>query len=127
MRLSLLVLSAIGAVLCFSTSNCYYDSIEAYYQGTNTCDTLAVQYSIQVQAILRDNCNICHGGDAISGGGHKMDNYQDLLNYVNSGTLLDRITAADTGPKMPPLPNSPLNDCDIDRIQAWINDGAPDN
>lgn len=110
----------------FSTilSSCYYDSEEDLYGGTN-CDTTNVTFSGTVQPILTANCNVCHSAD-IASGGVITENYNGIINHVNSGIFWKAINHE---PGAVPMPQngSKLPACDLNKIKAWINQGAPNN
>ena len=109
-------------------AGCFYDKAELVYPSSpaSTCDTTAIKYSIDVTNILSNSCYICHGGNASAGGGIKLDTYTGVKAMVNNGKLLKSITHA---PGASPMPKSgaKLSDCNISKIAAWINQGAPQN
>ena len=110
------------ALLVPSTA-CWYDNEEELYGGDNGCDTTGVNYSTQVITILNNNCYSCHSvGSNVAGS--TFDNYADLKVYVDNGQLIDLITTDGVG-IMPPT--GKMSDCEIERIQAWVNAGALDN
>ena len=116
------------SIVVVTFSGCFYDKEELVYPtiGTNTCDTTAIKYSIDVTNILSNSCNICHGGNAAAGAGIKLDNYTGVKNMVNNGILLKSITHASGASPMPKA-GAKLSDCNINKIRAWINRGAPQN
>lgn len=110
-----------------SIIGCYYDKAELIYNVNNaTCDTTAVKYSTDVVGILTGSCYACHSGTAGAGAGIKLDNYTSLKTYVNNGKLKASITHT-AGASPMPKGGGKLNDCSINKIVAWINNGAPNN
>jgi hypothetical protein len=108
-------------------SGCYYDKEEILYPGT-ACDVTGVTYGVTVTNILSPNCYSCHNtatGNA-SGGGIILDTYTKLVPYVNNGRLMGSINHAGGYSPMPKGATK-LNSCDIQKIQAWITAGAPNN
>lgn len=117
--LLLLIASAVAVL-----SSCKYDSEEELY-GKNSCDTTTVTYLGTIQPIMAANCNSCHTG-ANPEAGIITSNYEDLIPVVNSG-IFWKVINHEHG--VPPMPhNQPkLSQCDLDKIQAWINQGALNN
>ena len=110
-----------------TVSGCYYDN-EEYLYGNIPCDATGVTYTLTVVPILSTNCYSCHAtatGNA-SGGGIIIDTYAKLMPYVTNGKLVGSITHAGGYSPMPKSATK-LNNCDIQKIQAWISSGAPEN
>lgn len=103
---------------------CYYDVEEELYPDMG-CATDNVTYSGTVLPILEANCLICHSAVA-NNGNVTLEGYDKLLEIVNSGRLLGAVRHE---PGFSPMPqNQPqLVECTIQKIEAWINDGAPNN
>lgn len=122
MRLSFAVVFA----LAFSTGfpGCYYDVEEELYPQSD-CVTDSTNYSTVVQPMLSTNCYSCHSA-AANQGGITLEGYQQLLQYVNSGQLLGAVRH-EAGFSPMPQGAPQLVDCDIERIAAWIDAGAPNN
>lgn len=94
--------------------------------GAGGCDTDNVSYSADIRPILENNCLGCHQG-ANPVGGFTLETYNGVVAKVNSGRLYGAV-AWETG--FVPMPfgaSSPLPDCDLDKIKAWIDAGAPNN
>ena len=108
-------------------SSCYYDKEELIYSvGGGTCDTVAMKYSVDVVNILSTYCYKCHGGTAASGGGFVFDNYTGIKSMVTNGKLLKAINHQ-AGASAMPKGDPKLTDCNIAKITAWVNNGAPNN
>jgi len=98
--------------------------------GTVACDSTNSKYSADVLPILQANCYTCHGnGNTAGSGGISLDGYTNLLKWVNNNGrdyLIGNITHAPGFVAMPyGLPK--LDDCDINKIISWVNNGAQDN
>jgi hypothetical protein len=96
-------------------------------QNNITCDTTAVQYSADVVPILLANCYSCHSAATNAGsGGIIFDSYDGLKQWADNGFLIGNITHA---PGYVPMPfgGGKLSDCEISKIQAWINQGTKNN
>lgn len=110
-----------------------------------------VSYSRDVQPIFSTNCAFsgCHDHLTMSGGLNLEANasYENIVNVPSTETALDRIEPGDPdqsylylkltgdyvnvpggeGTGRMPLNGPPLPDDDIETIESWILDGAPDN
>ncbi|MCE3282857.1 MAG: hypothetical protein K0Q66_1594 [Chitinophagaceae bacterium] len=127
MKKSLAILSLTTILVTLILSGCYYDKAELVYPQAASCDTTNVKYSTDIVAILSANCYACHSGTASASGGRKFDDYTLLKNnFVNSGKLVLAVTHS---PGATPMPfNQPkMAKCNIDKIIAWVNRGAPNN
>jgi len=106
-------------------ASCYYDKYENLYPlGNNTCDSSTVTYSGAVTEILSSYCYSCHNSSTATGA-VILDTYADANTYALNGQLMGCVKGETGYPMMPP--SASLNDCDIARLQKWVNDGAPDN
>lgn len=105
-------------------AGCYYDTEEELYP-TIECATQNVSYSETVLPIIRDNCYACH--DAANNFGNiTVEGYDLLINFVNNGQLLGVIKHESGYSPMPK--NVPmLLECEIEKIEAWVNAGAINN
>jgi hypothetical protein len=54
-----------------------------------------------------------------------MNSYENVKASINTGKVLPAIKH--TGPYKMPYGQPMLSDCDIDKIEAWINAGMPEN
>lgn len=108
-------------------SSCYYDNGEDLYQnlGPTPCDTSEVSYINFVVPLLERLCINCHMGNMPSGA-INLENYPSVLARVNSGILMGAIRH-DPGFSPMPRGGNKIPACDIEQLQAWINQGAKDN
>ena len=110
-------------------AGCYYDSEEALYPTVSTtCDLTNVTFSGTVTPILQASCFTCHSNAnaASSGGGVKIQNYADVLVLANNGKLMGTITHA-SGYQAMPQGGGKLSDCEISKLQKWIDNGKLNN
>ena len=117
-----LIISILAATTVFGS--CYYDVEEELYT-TLDCSTTGVTYSLIVAPIINSKCYKCH--DAANNSGNiTLEGYANLKKYVDSGQLLGAIKH---GPGFSQMPKNEakLVDCDIEKIEAWITDGALQN
>jgi hypothetical protein len=121
--LFLLVMAALGG--------CYWDNEEDLYpEGSPNCDTTSVTFSGTVFPIIQNNCISCHGGTAPSGN-IPLENHTDISKQASiavgqAGSLYGAITHA-AGNSPMPRNGTPLPDCQVKQIKAWIDAGTPNN
>jgi hypothetical protein len=100
--------------------SCYKDNEEELYGNTN-CNTAEVSFSKDIQPLVQAECATsgCHvqGGNGII-----FENYQNVKDKVDKGSLKNRVVVLKDMP-----PNSSLSSCQIAHVEAWINAGAPNN
>ena len=96
---------------------------------TNTvkCDTSSVKYATDITAILQNNCYSCHGNGSTGGsGGILLQGYSNLKKWADNSVLIGNVTHASGYVAMPyGLPK--LSDCDVNKIVAWVHQGALNN
>lgn len=115
---------ALVLLLSMTISACYYDVEEEIYPSTE-CDTIDVTYSVDVVNILKNNCYVCHD-QATNEGNVTLEGYDRLKTYATNGKLLGVIKHLPGFPEMPQ--NAPqLPECNIAKIEQWVNDGALNN
>ena len=111
------------AFVAMLASGCYYDIEEELYP--NSCNTDNVTYNTTIVAILDRDCLGCHG-DLSQNGGINLDGYDRVKKHVDNGKLIGSIRH-ESGFSAMPQGKSKLTDCAIEKIQVWIDQGAPDN
>lgn len=110
--------------LMISAPACYYDSEEDLY-GTPDCNLEDVGYLNSVLPIVESKCYGCHD-QASNFGNITLEGYDRLKDYVDNGQLLGVIKHESGFSPMPKnLPQ--LLDCEIEKIETWINAGALNN
>jgi hypothetical protein len=115
------VISVGVAISCTKQS----DDVLKAENGGGSCDTTGMRYSLDVLPILEANCYNCHANGIVNGG-VSLDGYRNVVLQVQNGKLVPAITHA---PGVIPMPfdGGKLSDCNIAKIEAWINEGSPDN
>ena len=112
-----------AVVLCSVLVSCYYDNEDELYP--NGCNTNDISYNDNIVQILQSNCLSCH--DALSQNGNvNLEGYDNVKLYIDNGRLIGAIRHED-GYSTMPQGTSKLSKCTIDRIQAWVDAGAPNN
>ena len=124
MKNSLLLLA--GLSLGLAISSCKYDNAETLYPA-EPCDTTMITYTLTIAPIISFNClnQDCHGGSATVSG-IPLDGYENLKATVDSERLLGAIRHENGYSAMPKNTTS-LIECDIEKIEKWVADGAPNN
>ncbi|HEX5652539.1 MAG TPA: hypothetical protein VFX58_05665 [Chitinophagaceae bacterium] len=107
-------------------SSCYYDIEEELYPPVGNCDAANASYSNMVLPLLQTNsCLGCHSGPAPSGN-ILLDGYTNVRTVALSGKLYGSISHAAGFSPMPQGGNK-MNACNLSKIKAWIDAGAPNN
>lgn len=122
--------TAILICLIFFES-CFYNKADVQYPtAANSCDTSNVRYSVEIKGILDANCQQCHDGSN-SFSGIDLYNYSVISSLAldgddTYGTLLSSVKH-EGGASLMPQGEPMLQDCDINKIAAWVHAGAPNN
>jgi hypothetical protein len=93
--------------------------------GNTTCNSSNMTYTANIKPILQSFCFSCHG-NGLSQNGVNFDTYAGVKTVVDNGKLIGVITHAAGFPPMP-QGGAKLSDCNISKIQDWINHGALNN
>lgn len=110
-------------LLCIATSGCYYDVEEELY---GVCNTGTVTYSSTITGIISNyGCLNCHGGNAPTAG-FSLEGYDNVKAKVTDGRLFGAINH-ETGYSPMPQGANKMTQCDINKVKAWIDAGAPNN
>ena len=108
------------AVLC----GCYYD-VESVLYPEEQCNTANLTYATDIEPILQHNCYSCHRAD-VNNGNVTLEGYTELKKYVTNGKLLGAIRH-DSGYQPMPKNAAKLGNCEIAKIEQWVNEGALNN
>lgn len=117
-----LILAAVAFLV--TEPGCYYDSEEDLYPSLS-CDTVDVTYSADILPIIQSACYSCHD-DANNFGGISVEGHAKLQTFALNGALLGTIKR-EAGWSPMPKNQGPLPDCEIEKIEVWVLDGAKDN
>ena len=90
-----------------------------------SCDANVFTFSGAVKPIVTTYCIGCHSG-ATANGGVDLSTYSGVKTVADNGVLIKVINHAPNFPAMPQNGNK-LNDCKIEQIQKWIDNGAQNN
>jgi len=109
--------------LTLSLAGCYYDKEEDLYLGNNTCDTTNVTYTKTIAPIFGGYCNSCHSSSSPNGN-IVTDNYTSVKANI---TRIRGAINHQTGFIAMPENGGKLSDCDLIKIDIWINHQMPNN
>lgn len=117
-----IILPLFCMLLIILLSQCTKDSVQEFY-GDNNCDTLDITFSETVDPIMDRNCKSCHYTG--NGTGVTLVTYNNIKKEVDNGRLLGSIKHENGYSPMPQ--GGKLDDCSISKIEAWVNNGAPND
>lgn len=117
------IISIVLGIVLVGTS-CYYDVEEELYP-TIECITAEMSYQDDIIPILSNDCYTCHSA-AANFGNITLEGHDALLKYVNDGSLLGAVRH-EGGYSPMPKGAAMLLDCEVQKIEAWITDGALNN
>ncbi len=106
-------------------SYCSYNNEEELYPN-EICDTTNISYANDIKPILEQNCYPCHSNSVDYYGNLSFENFIHIQRVVDNGTLLKNIKHEPDGNPMPE-DAAKLSDCNINKIEAWVNRGIPNN
>ena len=114
----------LAAMILLGTTGCYYDNEEELYNCS--VDAANIKYSTTINNLLTSyGCTGCHGTIAPSGN-IRLNSHAGVKSVADDGRLYGAINHA---PGYQPMPqgSAKMNACDIKKIKAWIDAGAPNN
>lgn len=117
------IISILGLIVLIF-SGCYYDVEEEIYPSVD-CVTTDMSYAADIVPILETDCYTCHSSSA-NFGNVTLEGHDELLKYVDDGSFLGAVQH-DGGFSPMPKGKAKLLECEIEKISAWIDDGALDN
>ena len=89
------------------------------------CDTTNVTYAGSIKPLISTYCQGCHSGSN-PGGGINLTTYDGVKAIALSGQLYGSVAWLGSYSPMPQNANK-LSDCNIKKIQIWINNGSLNN
>ena len=109
----------------FLLSGCYKDNEEDLYPGGTDCNTENVSFSQTIQPIINNSCVGCHSGAGASAG-ISLANHSEIVAAIDGGSFLGAIKH-EQGFSAMPQGAPKLSDCNIQQIEAWVQQGKPNN
>ncbi|MEE9437507.1 MAG: hypothetical protein V3V14_00820 [Saprospiraceae bacterium] len=94
--------------------------------GDDECKTEDLTYTNFGKSFLNGNCasSGCHDSDALPAVG-KMDNYENAKTFIDFGRIKGAINHLEGFSNMP-KGGDKLSDCNISKLEAWVDAGAPE-
>lgn len=106
-----------------SSQSCVNNSEEDLY-GIKPCDTANVTWESKIRAIMQQNCVKCHGPN-FAAKQVRHDTYQSEMIVVKDGRLRGVVNHLPGYSKMP-KDKGKLPDCELNLINIWLDNGAPE-
>ncbi len=91
----------------------------------NGCDTIEVSFIDFVEPTIQTHCKGCHSG-MVPSGNIDLSDYANIKSHVESGKLYGAISWEQGFVPMPQGLDQ-LSDCTLEKLKAWIDDGALNN
>ena len=93
---------------------------------TTTCESTDMTYTANIKSLLDTTCATsgCHDANAVTSIG-ALDTYENAVAFVSFGRILGAINHNDGFSAMPKGGNK-VDDCTIDQITNWVNNGTPE-
>lgn len=93
--------------------------------GIPECDTTNITWDSKISLIMLTNCVACHNED-FNYNGVRHDNYESEMIVVRDGRLRGVVNHLDGYVKMP-KDRGKLPFCELELINKWLDNGAPEN
>ncbi len=108
-------------------NSCTYFNEEELFPD-QICDTSNIKYSIEILPIFEQNCYLCHSSSTPVQyyGNLNLEDPNHIQRVIDNGNLLRNIKHEPGGIPMP-QGEAKLSDCNINKIENWINNGNPFN
>lgn len=118
-----LVLAIVACLLVFT--GCYYDKEEELYEhyyAANACDTASVSWQEDIWPLIQGHCATtgCHVAGGTGNG--IFSGYDPVKAKVDNGSFHQRVVVQRSMP-----PSGSLTECQLQKIQIWLDAGAPNN
>jgi hypothetical protein len=125
----------LAVTLIAMITGCYYDNIDELHPNIGPCvvpDTIS--YANDIVPIMTNSCGAtdfgCHNTSSNSTSGWGLNSHLELTNTVDNTEFLKVIKhdpSIDAGKWMPKGSSSKIDDCSIQKIENWINQGMQNN
>lgn len=103
------------------STGCYKDSKEAMYPSVG-CDTTNITWTKDIKGIVNNSCALSGCHDAAASGGYNFNTYSGVKTMVDNNRFLAVIESGSM-----PKNASKLDNCTINKVRRWINNGALEN
>lgn len=127
----LIIPMVLAFIIISTTQSCYYDVESELYPttGTTSCDSSTAKFATFVSPLMASKCATsgCHNATSASAGVN-LDGYTNIKNYVSrSSAVFFGSIKHSSGYSSMPQGGSKLADCDITKLQLWVNAGFLNN
>jgi hypothetical protein len=120
------------SLFLFTCASCYYDNKDDLYdykvvEGIGVpCEFTTISFAADVLPILDIQCNgACHNATDREGN-VILETYNNITPYVNDGSLMGSIHHTG-GFAIMPTSGTKIPSCEIEKLQSWVDAGAPNN
>jgi len=116
----------LAAAIVLLVAGCYWDNAETLFPDAEYCDTLEVSFTSDVVPILVNHCFGCHSNANSPAFAHGLG----LEDYEDVSAMSERIVGAiwhNDGFIPMPKGNAQLDTCQMNKIEAWVNQGSLNN
>ena len=114
-------------IIIFLVVSCAYENENDLFNEIS-CDTLDVQFERDILPIFAYNCQSCHGGPSPSVY-LSLETYDQIVERINApgiSGILNRIERNEGDILLMPQ-GYKLQNCEINKIKSWINQGYLNN
>lgn len=108
-----------GSLFMLVTTSCEFNNEEELY-GNEIIIPTEVSYSTDISPIIEMNCVTCHTQGGFGNG--FFDTYAGVKEKVDNGSFRQRVLV-----QMDMPPGGRLSDQELELIESWLDNGAPDN
>lgn len=91
----------------------------------DNCDTTKFKFQDDIKPLIDGDCVACHSGTSASGG-VKLETYTEVKVSVDNGKLSASVNH-EIGTSAMPQGATKWDDCKLDKLRKWIEDGAQNN
>ena len=114
------------ALMYITLASCMNNNEEDLY-GVEPCDTADLTWVNGISQIFCTNCVSCHNED-LNYKGVRHDSYEEELKVISDGgDRLRRVINHESGIEPMPFEGPKLSNCNIQKIETWLDNGAPEN
>ncbi len=125
MKSTILPLLAVGMVLCYCS--CVKNNKEDLLAQQGLCDTSSISFATDIRPIIDGQCATagCHNATTMAAG-YDLETFSNLQTAALGSRFLGTIRHENGFAKMPKNLGQ-LDDCSIQKIVSWVNNGAQNN
>lgn len=120
-------IQALLFALALLFNGCYFDSLEEIFPATygGECSTDSITYTNFVKPFLDNTCRGCHNAARLDGN-INVDGYNQAVTLAGNGKLLG-VIGHQSGYSPMPKNGTKVDNCTYSKLEAWVNNGMPQN